>query len=85
MVKESNPSVYKLAEKPSISKILNLAKNLSLDDQIQLSKKLDLLLKKEADQPKVEFSKFLLTGPVIDDANLETVMVQRKSLNQWRK
>ena len=84
-VNEPRTQVYQLAEKSKLSEIVDLAKTLSSNEMYQLSEKLDLMMKKDSKADNTNFSKFLLSGPMMDDTQFESVIYDRKVFNQWRK
>jgi len=84
-VKEPKAEVYQLAEKSKLSEIVDLAKTLSSNEIYQLAEKLDLMIKKDSKADNTNFSKFLLSGPMMDDTQFESFVYHREVFNQWRK
>jgi hypothetical protein len=84
-IKEPKAEVYQLAEKSKLSEIVDLAKTLSSNEMYQLSEKLDLMMKKDSKADNINFSKFLLSGPMMDDTQFESFIYHREVFNQWRK
>lgn len=84
-VNEPLGQVYQAVAKSNLSRVLDLARKLSNSEILQLTKKLDLMLDKESELDSTDFSNFLLSGPVMDDAHFESFLLDRAVFNQWRK
>lgn len=83
-VNEPNTEVYRLTGRHMVLKILELARNLSFQERNQLQKELELMQKEEVNPVKGDFSSFLLSGPLMSDAQLEEFNIQRETFNNWR-
>lgn len=83
-VNEPNKEVYRLTGRPMVLKILDLVRNLSFHERNQLQKELELMQKDEVNPVTGDFSTFLLSGPLMSDAQLEEFNIQRETFNNWR-
>lgn len=83
-VNEPNTEVYQLTGRSSVLKILDLVRNLSSHERNKLQKELEQMVKEEDSPSAGDFSSFLLSGPLMSDAQLEEFNIQREIFNNWR-
>lgn len=83
-VNEPNIEAYQLTQRSSVSRILEMARNLSTRERNLLQKELEIMEKKPFNPTAGDFSSFLLSGPLMSNIQNEEFTNQRETFNKWR-
>jgi hypothetical protein len=83
-VNERDIEAYQLTQRSSVSRILEMARNLSTSERNLLQKELEIMEKEPVNPTLGDFSSFLLTGPLMSTIQLEEFNTQRETFNKWR-
>ncbi len=65
--------------------VLNLVRQLSVSELLQLKTELNsVLTEKKSKQEQLDFQELLLNGPVMNEEQHQRFLKHRKVFNQWR-
>ncbi len=75
---------YQIAEKTEAFRFLEMAKKLPYPVINDIVKELIKMLKQNSNKSDIEFSSFLLKGPVMADNQFEEYQKLKEFFNKWR-